>query len=83
MLGNYSISPQMCIMNKYNCFCCVEIILMNKKFEDYGVSAVNRPKVKATKVLDLSGDAGKQIVRSETKLALRTHSKTFEKLAYM
>jgi hypothetical protein len=56
---------------------------MNKKVEDYGVSAVNRPKVKATKVLDLSGDAGKQIVRSETKLALRTHSKTFEKLAYM
>ena len=56
---------------------------MNKKVEDYGVCAVNRPKVKATKVLDLTGDAGKQIVRSETKLALRTHSKTFEKLAYM
>jgi hypothetical protein len=31
-------------------------------------------------VLDLSGDAGKQIVRSETKLALRTHSKTFERV---
>ena len=56
---------------------------MNKKVENYGVSAVNSPKVTATKVLDLSGDAGKQIVRSETKLALRTHSKTFEKLAYM
>ena len=56
---------------------------MNKKVEIYGVGAVERPKIKATKSLDLSGKAGQQIIKSETKLALRTHSKTFEKLAYM
>lgn len=56
---------------------------MNKKVEAYGVAAVERPKVKATKSLDLSGLTGQQTVKSETKLALRTHSKTFEKLAYM
>lgn len=56
---------------------------MNKKVENYGVKAVKRPKVKATKSLDLSGSTGQQIVKSETKLALRTHRKTFEKLARM
>jgi hypothetical protein len=57
--------------------------MMNKKVEAYGVSAVNRPKIKATKSLDLSGESGKQIVKSEAKLALRTHRKTFTKLAHM
>ena len=56
---------------------------MNLKVEKYGVKAVQRPKVKATKVLDLSGESGQQIVKSETKLALRTHAQTFKKLAYM
>ena len=56
---------------------------MNKKVELYGVSAVVRPKIKATKSLDLSGVHGQQIVKSETKLALRTHRKTFAKLADM
>ncbi|NRD74751.1 acetyltransferase [Shewanella sp. VB17] len=56
---------------------------MNAKIESYGVEAVNRPKVKATKKLDLSGVHGQQIIKSETKLALRTHRKTFEKLADM
>nr|WP_314491985.1 acetyltransferase [uncultured Pseudomonas sp.] len=56
---------------------------MNQKLNTYGVSIVKRPKIKATKKLDLSGDQGKQIICSETKLALRTHKKTFEKLAYM
>lgn len=56
---------------------------MNKKVEAYGVKAVTRPKIKATKKLDLSGDIGRQIVKSETKLALRTHPKTFKKLADM
>ncbi len=41
------------------------------------------PKIKATKKLDLSGDAGRQIIKSETKLALRTHPETFKKLADM
>ncbi|WP_435236709.1 acetyltransferase [Psychromonas sp. PT13] len=56
---------------------------MNKKVEAYGVLAVNRPKIKATKSLDLTGESGKQIVKSETKLALRTHRKTLSKLAHM
>lgn len=49
--------------------------------EIYGVKAVKRPKIAASKKLDLSGDAGQQIVKSETKLVLRTHKRTFEKLA--
>ncbi|BDR33551.1 TPA: acetyltransferase [Photobacterium damselae] len=56
---------------------------MNKKVESYGVTAIDRPKIKATKHLDLSGVYGQQIVKSESKLALRTHRKTFEKLADM
>ena len=56
---------------------------MNKKVEKYGVAAVERPKIQATKQLDLLGDTGRQIVKSETKLALRTHSKTFKRLADM
>ncbi len=60
-----------------------EIINMNNKIEVYGVKAVNRPKIKATKKLDLTGEQGKQIVKSETKLVLRRHKRTFEKLANM
>ena len=56
---------------------------MNKKIEKYGVPMVERPKIQATKQLDLSGETGKQIVKSETKLELRTHSKTFKRLADM
>jgi hypothetical protein len=59
------------------------VISMNKKIEAYGVGAIDRPKIKATRSLDLSGVYGQQIVKSETKLALRTHRKTFEKLADM
>lgn len=56
---------------------------MNKNLDIYGVSIVSRPKIKATKKLDLSGEFGRQIVISETKLALRTHKNTFKKLADM
>lgn len=56
---------------------------MNKKVSLYGVNPVDRPVIKATKKLDLTGVSGQQIVKSETKLALRTHRKTFEKLADM
>lgn len=49
----------------------------------YGVKYVARPKISATKALDLRGVAGKQIIKSETKLVLRTHAKTFRKLADM
>ena len=56
---------------------------MNTKIEKYGVKAVKRPEIKAAKNLDLTGELGEQIVKSETKLVLRTHRKTFEKLAHM
>lgn len=56
---------------------------MNQKITKYGVTPVKRPKVKATKQLDLRGEEGKQIIISETKLTLRTHPKTFTKLATM
>jgi hypothetical protein len=56
---------------------------MNTKIEAYGVKAVKRPKIAANKKLDLSGEYGQQIVKSETKLVLRTHKRTFEKLADM
>ncbi|WP_394230529.1 acetyltransferase [Shewanella colwelliana] len=49
----------------------------------YGIDIVERPHVKAKKVLSLTGCSGKQIVRSETKLVLRTHKNTFRKLADM
>ena len=57
--------------------------VMNHKLNTYGVSIVERPKIKAIKKLDLGGDSGKQIVYSETKRVLRTHKKTFQKLADM
>lgn len=56
---------------------------MNTKIEIYGVKAVKRPKIAASKKLDLTGESGQQIVKSETKLVLRTHKRTFEKLADM
>jgi len=58
-------------------------VFMNTKIEIYGVKAVKRPKIAASKKLDLSGESGQQIVKSETKLVLRTHKRTFEKLADM
>nr|WP_110950024.1 acetyltransferase [Pseudomonas bohemica] len=56
---------------------------MNHRLNTSGVSIVERPKVKAVKKLDLGDDSGRQIVCSETKLVLRTHKKTFQKLADM
>lgn len=56
---------------------------MNQKITKYGVTPVQRPKIKATKQLDLRGEEGKQIITSETKLTLRAHAKTFTKLATM
>lgn len=56
---------------------------MSNKKTAYGLELVERPKVKANKRLDLSGEHGKQIIKSETKLALKTHSRTFKRLADM
>lgn len=56
---------------------------MSEKLEKYGVKIVNRPAIKPTKKLDLSGVYGMQIVKSETNLVLRTHRQTFKRLAEM
>lgn len=56
---------------------------MGNKLTNYGVMMVQRPKIKATKKLDLNGEEGRQIIISETKLTLRTHKNTFKKLADM
>ena len=56
---------------------------MSEKLEKYGVKIVERPAIKPTKKLDLSGIYGMQIIKSETKLVLRTQNKTFKRLADM
>ena len=56
---------------------------MSGKISNYGVKPVKRPRIVATKSLNLSGEEGKQIINSESRLALRTHKKTFAKLADM
>ncbi len=56
---------------------------MNKKVENHGLKPVPRPKIPATKRLDLSGATGQQIIKSETKLVLRIHAQTFKKLEDM
>ena len=54
---------------------------MNPKIQQLGLQLVQRPKIRPKKQLDLTGAEGQQIVLSETKLVLRTHAKTFKKLA--
>lgn len=50
----------------------------------YGLpQAKNRPTIKAEKRLILSSEEGRQIIKSETKLTLKNHKKTFERLADM
>ena len=56
---------------------------MNKIVEKYGLKPVARPKIKLVRELDLSGPAGKEIIRSKTKLVMQVHKKTFAKLADM
>jgi hypothetical protein len=56
----------------------------NKISNKYGLPQVqNRPPIKAEKHLCLNGEEGRQIIKSETKLTLRTHEKTFTRLADM
>ena len=61
----------------------VQEVGMNKIVEKYGLKPVSRPKVKLVRELDLSGQKGKEIVRSKTKLVMQVHKKTFTKLADM
>lgn len=57
--------------------------IMNNKLLKYGINPTNRPKIPAIKKLDLTGEQGQQIIKSETKLVLRTHKETFKRLADM
>jgi len=56
---------------------------MNEKIARYGVKPVHRPKIKANRKLDLSGEEGRQIILAETRVVLNNHAKTFAKLADM
>lgn len=58
-------------------------IRMTHKLSKYGINPINRPKIPATKKLDLTGEQGQQIIKSETKLVLQTHKETFKRLADM
>lgn len=49
----------------------------------YGVAYIKRPVIRATKIIDLTGERGKQIVKAETERVLRIHRATFRKLANM
>lgn len=54
---------------------------MENSVKQYGVKIVSRPKIKASKKLDLTGKEGEKIVEYETKLLLIRHKKAFERLA--
>lgn len=56
---------------------------MTHKLSKYGISPIPRPKILATKKLDLTSEQGQQIIKSETKLVLRTHKETFKRLSDM
>jgi hypothetical protein len=50
----------------------------------YGLpQAIARPHIKASKSLNLAGIEGQQIIKSETRLTLKTHTATFKRLADM
>lgn len=49
----------------------------------YGVEIVDRPKIRPTKELDLTGKDGEEIIKLLTKKILIRHEKTFKRLADM
>ncbi|MEG0619357.1 MAG: acetyltransferase [Bacilli bacterium] len=49
----------------------------------YGVEIVDRPKIRPTKKLDLSGKNGEEIIKSLTEKILIRHEKTFKSLEGM
>ncbi len=49
----------------------------------YGVEIVDRPKIRPTKMLDLSGVKGEKIIESLTEKILIRHEKTFKRLEGM
>lgn len=57
------------------------ILTGSKQMKKYGVEIVHRPKIKATKMLDLSSKEGELLVRKLTIKILNRHKKTFQRLA--
>ena len=49
----------------------------------YGVEIVDRPKIRPTKMLDLSGNEGEKIIKSLTEKILIRHEKAFKRLQGM
>lgn len=49
----------------------------------YGVEVVDRPRIKPTKELDLSGAKGEEIIKLLTKKILIRHQKAFQRLSNM
>ena len=49
----------------------------------YGVEIVDRPKIRPTKELDLSGVKGEKIIKSLTEKILIRHEKAFKRLEGM
>ena len=49
----------------------------------YGVEIVDRPKIRPTKILDLSGTKGEEIIKLLTKKILIRHQKAFKRLSNM
>ena len=56
---------------------------MRNNLIKYGMPHFTRPKIIATKKLDLTGEEGKEIVRQLTIKTLKNHKNTFAKLAGM
>ena len=53
------------------------------KMEKYGVEIVDRPKIRPTKKLDLTGKEGEKLIRLLKKKILIRHEKTFKRLSDM
>ena len=51
--------------------------------EKYGVEIVDRPKIRPTKKLDLTGKEGEKLIRLLKKKILIRHEKTFKRLSQM
>ena len=53
------------------------------RMKKYGVEIVDRPKIRPTKMLDLSGKEGEKIIKLLTEKILIRHQKAFKRLSNM
>ena len=59
------------------------LFLGKLKMKKYGVEIVDRPKIRPTKLLDLSGNEGEKIIKLLTEKILIRHQKAFQRLSNM